>query len=191
MCGTSDNSGGSNDPPPPRQHVVTDRNGNPVTDSSGQAVRAGSDRPAPPVPVPTPPPPRPYSPPPIPVPTPPPPRPYSPPPIPVPTPPPPRPSSASSPVRDSSGSPVTDSSGRPVTSPPVTAERHHEQIHSNNEPDSSVSVAASPQDETRAVGGRHDNRRAFGDRRKTRLTIRRKNPSLAIGTKRYRGTTHF
>lgn len=88
-------------------------------------------------------------------------------------------------VRDDDDDVVRDGSGRPVKAEPLTQQRHHENIH-KDDGDLPLNDENLTPEEAEA-SGRGSARRSFSDRRKSRLTINRTNPSLAIGNKKYRG----
>lgn len=126
-------------------------------------------------------------------------------PVPVPTPPPDRPyrdrpmshgPSTSMPssvashgyvTSESDGSVVRDSSGRPVMTVPVTPERSYEEIHRDSEPLLN-NENLTPEEQEDENGRRYRGRKGGSDSRKTRLTILRTNPSVAVGTKKHRAT---
>ena len=121
----------------------------------------------------------------------------------LPTPPPPRPKrrrpmshgpSTSAPstlnkhiVTDDDDNPVRDSSGRPVQSKPVTRERTEKETHDDGpDPVLNEDNLTPEEAEDAGKGGKGNGRKTFSDKRKTRLTIQRTNPSIAVGTKQYR-----
>ena len=79
-------------------------------------------------------------------------------------------------VTDSGGSPVTDADGNPVIAG----------THQGRDSDDSLVETENLTAEEADEYGVGRNRRSFSDRRKGRLSIKRKNPSLAIGNKRQR-----
>lgn len=160
--------------PSPRRHTIPSHTATPRDDSDerrGPPMAEVPVTPPAPIPVPTPPPPRPYQD-----------RPMSHGPSTS------APSSVTTPApvtSASDGSVVRDSSGRPVMTVPVTPERTHEEIHKDPDPVLN-NDNLTPEEEEDQNGRRYSGRKGGKDSRKTRLTILRTNPSVAVGSKGHR-----
>ena len=85
-------------------------------------------------------------------------------------------------VTDGNGNVVTDSRGKPVKAEPYSRERHEREIH-KDEPVLNEDNLTPEEAEAQRRG---QGRTPFSDKRKSRLHINRKNPSVAVGTKRHR-----